>query len=66
MIDITPQELLAVRKYMSKDGQVNLSDLAKALKIDRKKAATFNQEDEKKQFGLANKAQRKSVVIPEQ
>lgn len=51
---------------MSKDGQVNLSDLAKALKVDRKKAATFNQEDEKKQFGLANKAQRKSIVIPEQ
>lgn len=54
MIDITAQEIQIVRQYFSKDGQINLSDLAKALKVDRQKAGKFDQEDEKKQHGIAN------------
>ncbi|CAD8210763.1 unnamed protein product [Paramecium octaurelia] len=59
---ISGEEIKAIKQILQLNGFINLSDLAQSLKVDRSKSGQFNQDDEKQQFGLANKDQRKSIL----
>ncbi|CAD8131160.1 unnamed protein product [Paramecium sonneborni] len=59
---ISAEEIKSIKQLLQQNGYINLSDLAKLLNVDRNKINQYSQEDEKKQFGLAQKDQRKSVL----
>ncbi|CAD8196479.1 unnamed protein product [Paramecium pentaurelia] len=59
---ISGEEMKAIKQLLQLNGFINLSDLAQSLKVDRNKVGQFNQDDEKQQFGLANKDQRKNTI----
>ncbi|CAD8122209.1 unnamed protein product [Paramecium sonneborni] len=59
---ISAEEIKSIKQLLQQNGLINLSDLAKLLSVDRTKINQYSQEDEKRQFGLAQKDQRKSIL----
>ncbi|CAK68317.1 unnamed protein product (macronuclear) [Paramecium tetraurelia] len=59
---ISADEIKSIKQLLQQNGFINLSDLAKFLNVDRTKINQYSQEDEKQQFGLAQKDQRKSIL----